>query len=128
MLRRGAKLVPKIDYVLTFGYRDNYQKYEEAMDYTIFTRLFDFGDEIILTECPQRFLLRNSRKCLSGEITCSECWNTKCSCSLLEYEIIEDLSIRDWTAQDYAERGITTAKEMIDYINKICTERGVKNE
>ena len=128
MLKRGTKLVSKIDYVITFGYRDNYQTYEKAMNYVISTRLFDFVDEIILTECPQRFLLRNSRKCLAGEITCSECWNTKCSCTPQEHEIIEDLSIRDWTAQDYAERGITTAKEMIDYINKICAERGVKNE
>lgn len=128
MLRRGTKLVAKIDYVLTFGYRDNYPKYVEIMDYTISTRLFDFVDVIILTECPHRFLLRNSKKCFAGDITCSECWNTKCSCTPQEHEIIEDLSIRDWTAQDYAERGITTAKEMIDYINNICAERGVKNE
>ena len=128
MLRRGTKLVPKIDYVLTFGYRDNYQTYEELLDASFYTRMFDFSNGIISFECPQRFLLRNSKKCLEGEIKCRECWNTKCSCTPQEYEIIEELSIRDWTAQDYAKRGITTAKEMIDYINKICAERGVKNE
>ena len=55
MLRRAIKLVEKIDYVLTFGYRDNYPLYEQALDMSIYTRTFDFAHKIILLECPQRF-------------------------------------------------------------------------
>ena len=128
MLKRGVKLVPKIDLVLTFGYRYNQLAYCDYLNRTIIRKDFDFFGDLIRGECPADFLLRNSRKCLEGEINCTGCWNTKCPCTPQEHEIIEDLSIRDWTAQDYAERGITTAKEMIDYINKICAERGVKNE
>ena len=129
MLKRGTKLVPKLDYVLTFGYRYSYNSYSKALTRAIEIGDFDFVDEIIRMECPIWFLLRNHKNCLDGGITCKGCWNTKCSCSPLEAEIIEVLSIRDWTMADYAELGITTAQDMIEYIEDIYKKReAAKNE
>lgn len=125
MLKRGVKLVPKIDLVLTFGYRISKHIYLKNLQRAMDHRNFDFAGEIIRIECPKWFLLRNSKKCLSGEIKCTQCWNTKCVCTPQEYEIIEYLSIRDWSVRDYTERGISTAQDMINYIESICKERGL---